>query len=573
MAKPGGLIFWAASIGALIGPASAMAQLAAPSQVTPPTLRPVGPSDDQPLKLPGATDVSAPAGDTGLTVLVRRVDIAGVFPSLRSITQPAIARIQGRRLTIAQIYAFAAELERLCSQAGYPLVRITVPPQSLVDGGDLRLTLIDGFIEAVDVSALPERVRRVVAARTSVLLNRPHTRLEQIERALMIAGEVPGLKLRSTLLRGAREGGVRLVLEGEHRLVSGSIGGDDLLPRSLGTWQLRGTIAINSPFGAGEQIYATAGLSSNLRAASEGNAPLSLYGGGVVVPIGTEGITANPEYTHSRTLTKQAAGVPASLGTFDRVALRLRGPIILSRTKSLYVTVVVEDIEQQISAPDFGVTLNHDHYRVLRGGVDYAAPLPWGAGLQVGAQLSKGLGGRSADDAVASGVPLSRLGATPDFVKLAANARLAQPLPAGFRFDLIGAGQFTAGKPMFRSEQMSLDTSEAVSAFASGTLNADQALTLRGELAHPFALSLFGASAAVSPYLFSAAGRGWLANATALEQRSFNAAAVGTGVRSNVAIAATPQNASIALEVARAYTDLNGIRQGWRANVVGAVAF
>jgi len=572
MAKLGSLLYAAASAGLLIWSSSALSQVAAPSQITPQSLRPDSSSNEQSLRLAGPTDPAVPPGNASMTVVVGTVALEGAFPDLRPRTDSMIARVEKQRLSVARIYALAAELELIYAAAGYPLVRISVPPQPLVNGGKLRLIVVDGFIEAVDVGALPEPVRKVVADRTHVLLERPHLKLAQIERALLIAGEVPGLKLRSTVMRGTREGGVRLVLNGEHRLVSGSVGADDLLPRSLGTWQLRGTLALNSAFGVGEQIYGTAGLGANLTAVSDGNAPVSVYGGGVVVPIGTDGITANPEYTHSRTATKQTAGIPASLGTFDRFALRLRGPIELSRNRSLYGTVAVEDVDQQISAPDFAATLNHDNYRVLRGGLDYAAALPWGAGLQLGAQISKGLGGRTAEDAIASGVPLSRLGATPDFIKLAANARLSQPLPAGFRFDLIGAGQFTNGKPMLRSEQMSLDTSEALSAFASGTLNADEALTLRGELAHPFALAMSGAAATTSPYVFAAAGRGWLGNATAVEQAAFSAAAVGTGVRSNVAIAGQA-NASLAVEVARAFTDLTGTRQNWRTNVVGAVAF
>lgn len=574
MAKPvSSLLCAAASIGALMYSSSALSQIAAPSQVTPPSLRPQFPAGEQPLRLPGPLETAVPPGNAAMAVVVGEAQLDGAFPELRTLTDPLIARVKGQRVSVAQIYALATNLEGLYSRAGYPLVRVSVPPQQLVDGGTLRLVVIDGFIEAIDVNTLPERVRNVVVGRTNLLLGRPHLTTEQIERALLIAGDVPGLRLRSTLVRGTREGGVRLVLEGEHRLISGSAGADDRLSRSLGTWQLRGTLALNSALGAGEQIYGTAGLSTDLRAASAGDAPVSLYGGGAVVPIGADGITVNPEYTHSRTVTKQTPGAPASLGSFDRFALRLRGPIGLSRKASLYANLAVEDVEQQISAPDFGVALSHDHYRVLRGGIDYATTLPSQAGLQLGAQLSKGLGGRNAEDAITSRVPLSRISATPDFVKLAATARLSQPLPAGFRFDVIGTSQITGGKAMLRSEQLSLDGSDALSAFASGTLNADEGFTLRGELAYPFVFNAFGTGAAASPYLFAAGGRGWIASPSAVEQAALNAGAVGTGVRSSVSIPGSSADASLAVEIARGFTDVSGVRQGWRANVLGTVSF
>ena len=63
---------------------------------------------------------------------------------------------------------------------------------------------------------------------------------------------------------------------------------------------------------------------------------ICVYGAGAIVPIGLDGLTLNPEYTHSTTRTPLSLGVPASVGTFERFALRLRAPISLTRKASLY---------------------------------------------------------------------------------------------------------------------------------------------------------------------------------------------------------------------------------------------
>jgi len=562
----------------LVGSAAALAQTTAPaqtvpSQVTPQTLRPESVPDERPIVLPGPSPLAPATGDSSLTVEVDDVQLEGGFPELAPASAAVTGKFRGRRVSVAQIYSGAAELERIYGEAGYPLVRIIVPPQNLRDHGQLRLLVIDGFIESIEIGGVPERARTVVADRTVGIVGRRHMTLAEIERALLIAGDVPGLKLRSTLARGNREGGARLILEGEHRLVSGSAGVDNRLSSSLGTWQLRGAVALNSALGAGEQIYGTVGLPANLKSVADGRSPLTIYGGGVIVPIGVDGVTVNPEYTHSMTRTTQARGVPASLGTFERYALRLRDPISLTRKQSLYLNFSLEQIDQQIAAPDFGITLNHDHYAVLRAGPDYTTTLPWGTGLQLGALLSKGLGGRTDTEAAASGIPLSRLGAGPDFAKLTGNARISQPLPASFRLDLIGAGQFTQGKPMLRPEQIALDGSDSLSAFASGTFSADQGATLRGELSRPFTTKLNAVNAIASPYVFGAVGRGWLANATSVEQSAFNAGAIGVGVRSSVETSANLAGANLGIEVARGFTDLAGVRQGWRANINAAATF
>jgi hemolysin activation/secretion protein len=263
-------------IATLVVPATGRAQTAAPSQLTPPSLRPAAPSNAPTVVLPGPSAIAAPSGNPNLTVFVGDVELEGGFPELLAATEPVLGNLRNRTVSVAQIYAAAAELEQIYAEAGYVLVRVVVPPQNLVDRGRLRLVVVDGFIEAVDVGAIPERVRSVVADRVIGLVGRSHLRLAEIERALLVAGEVPGLKLKSTLTRGGREGGVRLILDGEHRLVSASAGADDRLPSSLSTWQLRGAVALNGALGAGEQIYGTAGIGANLEAATSGRSPLAI---------------------------------------------------------------------------------------------------------------------------------------------------------------------------------------------------------------------------------------------------------------------------------------------------------
>ncbi len=561
-----------AGICLLLATSDSDAQTASPSQVTPQSLRPAA-TPDQGVTLLGRSPPAAPEGAETLEVLIGDVAVEGGFAECAEQIDAVIAGIKGKRLTVAQIYAVAGAIEQIHAQAGYVLARVVVPPQKLVDRGALRLLVVDGFIETIDVAAVPPRVRDVVMARISSLVGRRHLRLSDIERGLLLAGDLPGLRLRSTLGRGTREGGARLVLEGLHRLVTGSLGGDDRLSRSLGTWQLRGAIAVNSALSLGEQVYGTVGVGADLEAAANGTSPLAVYGGGVVIPLGTQGVTLNPEYTHSTTSTPQVSGVPATVGAFERFALRTRAPVIWTRTASLNLNMSLESVTQQLEAPAFGLRLNSDRYAVLRGGVDYAGSSPWGAGLQLGAGVSQGLGGRTEADAASTGVPLSRTGAAPDFSKLTANLRVSQPLPWGARFDVTGFGQTSFGQPLLRSEQFALDGVDAVSAFAAGTFSADQGMTARGELVRPFAAGFGATGATVSPYLFGAAGRGWLMDATSVEQAVINAGALGLGARGNIETADGSPGLNLGLELARQFTNVAGARQGWRGNVNATVAF
>jgi hemolysin activation/secretion protein len=98
--------------------------------------------------------------------------------------------------------------------------------------------------------------------------------------------------------------------------------------------------------------------------------------------------------------------------------------------------------------------------------------------------------------------------AGPVFNKTTIDALIIQPLPEGFRADLIGRAQVSFGKPLLMSEQFSLDGPQAISAYPIGTLNVDEGGTLRGELSRPFTVASSGAPLALAPYGFGVFGIG-----------------------------------------------------------------
>lgn len=134
--------------------------------------------------------MTPPSNLGDLDVLVSQIKITGNFAELELETEAEIRRFSGRRLSVSQIYDFAQTLEKIYARAGYTLARVTVPPQKLVDRGQLIVIVVDGFIEDIDVSNLPDRVRTVVASRVGFLIGRRHIKLGEIERGLLLAGDV-----------------------------------------------------------------------------------------------------------------------------------------------------------------------------------------------------------------------------------------------------------------------------------------------------------------------------------------------------------------------------------------------
>jgi hemolysin activation/secretion protein len=218
--------------------------------------------------------------------------------------------------------------------------------------------------------------------------------------------------------------------------------------------------------------------------------------------------------------------------------------------------------------PLFATDLNKDRYAALRIGAPYDSGLPWlDETLQASAVFSHGLGGRDAADAT-SGVPLSRLGASPFFAKGNLDARLVQPLAESLQFNLIGRGQTSFGKPLLQPEQFQLDGPLAVSGYPIGTLNVDEGVSLRGELSRPFLVEGGPVPLVLTPYAFGAYGIGRLREPTVLEVGVVRAGSFGAGIRSGFAMPNGYQGASLGLEVARQYSNLDTVGHGWRFNAV-----
>ncbi len=260
----GGLAWFALfATAASLAPGLAAAQVVSPSQVTPSNLLPPAARSGA-ITLSNAAGLTPPPNASGLSVTISNVSIDGGFPELQDETAAIAGRIRGRRVTVADMFAAANAIEQAYAARGYVLVRVAVPPQQLKNGGTLRLVVIDGFVEGVDVNGVPEKQRALVRARLASLIGERHVTLNEIERRLILASDIPGLALSSTITRGTAPGGTLLVLEATQSAAVGTLGFDNRLPSSLGTWELNGALAVNSPFGYGEQIYGAASTGYNL---------------------------------------------------------------------------------------------------------------------------------------------------------------------------------------------------------------------------------------------------------------------------------------------------------------------
>jgi hemolysin activation/secretion protein len=518
-----------------------------PSQITPRSFEPVPPLQGGDIVIPQATGPQAPAGADQLFVNIADVQIDNGFPALREQTQAIVGEIVGRRVSAADLFAAARRIEQAYIAAGYGLARIVLPAQNLRDGAVLHLTVIDGYIERIDTSALPEAIRAHIADVLAPLAGRRGLTMATIERALLLAGDTPGTALRSTLTPGSEPGAGVLVIEARSQLVAGFVSFDNTLSDELGTYTTNVGVDLNSPTGHGEQLYFRAAGKPGAGTDLFTSQPLNrILAAGVTVPLGTDGLTANFEVTDARTTPSVAAGDLGTTSAFSRFSLRLNYPLVRSRDLTVNVQGIFDDEQEKVTLiSPVTQELSLDRLRILRGSGNVAWFAP-GNGVVTGWLTgSFGIGGRRAPADDSDATPLSRQGADPIFHKLDMSVGYTQPVFQHLTIDLAARGQTSFNHPLASAEQISLASASGLSTIDSGQVQGDSGFVVRGEAQFPFiaanvlpgGLSVDNAGAMLSPYLFGAYGRATLAEPTVLEATTTRGTAYGIGVR----LGATPR--------------------------------
>lgn len=563
-------------------PASAFAQTA--SQITPPSFAPN--LERGGFAIPGTPGLATPAGAENLFVRLSGVIVKGGLPALAAATAELEAKLTGHKVSGAEVFAAARELEAAYAKAGYVLVRVILPPQKLANGERLQLVVVDGFIERIETRDVPERVRNRILRLVKPLTGRRGLTLTEIERRVLLAGDTPGLILRSTLAPGRGEGATVLVIDAKYQAVSATLIFDNMLSKALGRTTLGAGLDVNSVAGLGELVY----LRASGHPGDGDNGFFERYprnrmlAAGFILPLWIDGLTFNAEYTDARTTPEAVAGIQTT-DVFDRLSLRLRYAWLRGRIANFNSELALDalDEKQSLFVATVPVPLSQDRLRIVRFVNDGDVLTPWGAvisGRATGSFGIDGLGARTAAQATPI-LPLSRQGADSTFNKFDIALGYSQTLLEHLAANLTARAQYSFNAPLLSSEQIGIANTTGLSAFDAGSIAGDQGYVVRGEVSSPWAVPLQnpsfgpigpGIGVVASPYLFGAYGEVSLQNRTALEMARIHALSYGAGLRLGGGATGSLSNGSLSLEYGHARRS-GGVPAGNRFTLVSAFRF
>lgn len=537
----GPAIFWRrflmASVASLclISPA-ARSQTA--SSVTPESFQPQLQNLNGTVVFSGNTGTQAPPGSEQIGITLSGVTLEGGFPQMAAANAAFEQRLTRGRIPVSELFDASADLEAAYAQAGYVLARVVLPQQSLRDGGVLRISVVDGFVEAVDTSQAPPNIRRRIETLTGPLVDRKGLTMTQLERQLLLAGDVSGVALGSALATGQQPGGTVIALDPQFRRITGFVGFDNFAPPELGSIapdDLHGLVLnsgfeLNSLLGYGETVYGR--LSASPKGLLSDDPRYRVLALGAVVPVGSSGLAMNVEVTTSDTTPDNAEQPTRS--DFDRQSFRLIYPWIRSRQMNLTTQLMLDRQKDRMNAMAGGLPpFFQDQITVLRFGANLSYNHEDGAFSEAGLILSRGidaLGARTAAEAAAQGVPLSRAGADATFGKIVGSAAHQRALGENYALSVSGRFQTSFSDPLVTAEQFSIAGPNELSAFDSGDLRGDSGWVLRAELSNPRAVELRGTPFTFSPYVFAGVGQVSIEQPTISETSRESAHAYGIGL-------------------------------------------
>ncbi|OWQ86356.1 hypothetical protein CDN99_20160 [Roseateles aquatilis] len=428
---------------------------------------------------PAAPTVNAPLGDDGQAGLRARIDrirFTGADDLLpETELQALVADAKGRQLSHSQLQSLAARVTAALQKRGFVLARAYLPRQDLTQG-ELEIAVLSGRLQSganrVQVMGADDRLAPRLGAIADSALAQGPVRYEQLERALLLINDVPGVQARATLERGDEPGTSRLAVRtetGRAWALDASV--DDFNNRYTGQWRASAAATLYRPLNREDLLQATVSR-------TDGSRQAALAYGFSVHPSGLRAQLATTwmDYRVGEDLK------PLDLrGTARTVSAGLSYPLLRGRERNLWVSA---DAEQRTLVDDaLGQTLRDRRLNRLSVNVYGNA---WD-GLLGGAQNDFGLGVttgtvtlRNAADQFADAVTARTAGSYDKATWRVSRLQTAQALP-GWGVYVGAYGQLSA-RNLDSSEKFLLGGPSGVRAYPVGEASGDNGWVGTAEL-------------------------------------------------------------------------------------------
>ncbi len=209
------------------------------------------------VEVPKSDSTQAPEGAEDVKFILKDLNIDGSSVFEKDQFLNLYEKYLDQEISLKTVYELTAALTRFYTNRGYLLSRAVVPPQT-IDGGIVRLQVVEGYIEKVVFEGLdgkrPDILNHYANRLTSI---RPITS-KAIERYLLLANDLPGLQFQTVLSPSESAiGGTILEFKAIQTNYQGNYSFDNYGSESSGPLQLMVSAQANDLFGRFDQTSIT----------------------------------------------------------------------------------------------------------------------------------------------------------------------------------------------------------------------------------------------------------------------------------------------------------------------------
>lgn len=524
-------------------PSSAQADRAREQVITPENLSPDSADN---MGLPDMGEIFAPEGADQITFVLREFSIDGVTVYTPAELAPFYQPYIGQTISLTRVYDIAARINQKYRQDGYLITQVVVPEQT-IDGGRVRLQVVEGALEDVSISGeLTQRDRPLVASYGNKLTQSAPLRADQMERYLLLLNDIPGMSARSIIGPSNIPGKADIEIAVDRTPANFLLSADNYGSKYLGPLQLTAAAQLNNPFRINDRLVAQV-----VHAPDDQELTYSYLA--YDLPVGNEGTRLTVDGTYSDTAPGfdiaflDPKGYAAVLGT------TVSHPFIRTRHENLNGFARF-DYQNTGTSNNLGVKTK-DNIRSLRIGGNYEL-LSKALGTSVNtvsAQLSRGLDIMGASDQ--GDLDLSRPSGNPQYTKFEVEFSRLQNLRAGLNALVAVKGQRASGA-LLSSEEFGLGgmTSGYGRGYDPSEITGDHGLAGKAELQWSPAVLSRGPVQGAQVYAFYDVGSVWDDDATVASDERLSLASTGLGFRAGLgaftahATAAVPLTRDVGVE-------------------------
>jgi hemolysin activation/secretion protein len=383
---------------------------------------------------------------------LHHVALAGAISLPSSELAPAYAQLIGRRVTTSDLSSITEAITIFYRKAGWHLSRAIIKPQN-AEGGRLKVSVVEGRITDVIVRGSEANAAAVRVLLEPLTQESPSNRLT-VERALLLASDLPGVRIQDTSLEEIEtgSGNFRLIVDVESWLNYTSVAIDNRGTKAVGPVQTFLATNFNAAFRPGD----TLGVALSTTPADTDQ--LRFGSLSYSAPVGTDGSRISLLALHSEVKPGDYRSIFNTQNRADFV--ELRGTITPIRTQDSSLWLSGAAAIGEYGERDIFGRVYADHLRTITGTAEYHRQDALGGTSYLTVNVKQGLpilGASAAGDAF-----LSRSDSSGEFTKIDAYYSRVQTLVGPWSIKLAAAGQL-ASRSLLASQQFYLGA-----AFARG---------------------------------------------------------------------------------------------------------